>query len=138
MLADLGGGFADQVTEEVELGAASETGLFDFDFHYNRCVEWENLFDSDATGGDLADYKSGIVFGVDSDHDAFKDLDTGFVPFFDTLMNADGVSDVESNFFVGCLVGHVGNYNRVVSVRQHLSKISSGQDWLPVKGKSTI
>jgi len=98
--ADLGGGFAEEIAEVVELGATSETGLFDFDFDYNWSIEGEDLLDTDRAGCDLADDKSGVIFGVDGDDYPFEDLDTRLVTLFDSLVYADGVADVESGVFV--------------------------------------
>ena len=104
---------ADEVAEVVELGAAGEAGLFDLDLDDHGSVEWEDLFDGDLVRGDLADGKGGVVMRSDGDHNSFEDLDTRLFPFLDTLMDADGVADVESNIFVGCLICHEGNYNRL-------------------------
>ena len=81
-------------------------------------MKGEDLLDTDSARCNLADDKGGIIFGVDGDDYSFKNLDTRLVPFLDTLMDGDSVSDVESNFFVSSLIGHVRNYNREIEFGQ--------------------
>lgn len=75
-------------------------------------MEGKNLLDTNGAGGDLADYERGIIFGVDGDTDALKDLDTRLIPFFDGLVDGDGVADMKGNIFVSCLIGHGEYYIR--------------------------
>ena len=98
---------ADEITKEVEFGSTRKAGLFDFNFGNDWRMEWEDFFHSNLIRSDLADGKSGIVVGFDRENYAFKNLDAGFVAFFDCLMDTDGVTDMERNIIVCSLICHI-------------------------------
>ncbi len=94
-LFDGDGVLADAAAEVVEFGAADLAALGHFDFGNEGAVEGVDALDAFAVAQFA--HGDGLAFGAAAfaDDDAGKNLDAFFAAFDDSVMDLDGVTDIE-------------------------------------------
>ena len=116
------GGFADFVSEIVELGASDMPSALHFDSVDSGGVKRENLFHAD-TERDTSDSESLADSAAPScDDNAGEELDTLVIAFDDLVVNFYGVTDVEVRNILLALhffdfVNHVHIFNPPILIR---------------------